>query len=145
MIAPRFSPGIIGSGGGGASARMYRLKSVEADYVTCRTYTWNSTTSLYEDGDTDVYIAKEFKLRNSIAFEVIEGQRYDYSYFPSGYALNVVRNAHINGVFIETCMVTPEWLADDLIFALGCNSGVRVGNSEIPLIMLDDGRAWARI
>lgn len=145
MIAPRFSPGIIGAGGGGASARMYRLKSVQADYVTCRTYTWNSTTSLYEDGDTDVYIAKQFKLRNSIAFEIIEGQRYDYSYFVGPDTLNVVRNALISGDLVETCMVTPEWLANDLIFALGCNSGVRVGNSEIPLIMLDDGRAWARI
>jgi hypothetical protein len=53
--------------------QMYRLKSVQGDYITCRT--WDGTT----EGGSDVYLAKPHKLRNSITSQTIDGVTVDYT------------------------------------------------------------------
>jgi hypothetical protein len=131
------------------ASEMYRLKSVQADYLVCRT--WDGTT----EGDTDVYIAKEPKLRHSITSETIAGTTYYYTYpgtgagevdgdgaYLSRYRLAYSDSGHTS--LVETCVVTPEWLPNDILFADLCtHSGVEVSGDELTLVMKHP-RFWAR-
>jgi hypothetical protein len=112
----------------------YRLKSVQGDYVTCRT--WDGTT----EGGTDVYIAKPMKLRNSITSATIDGVSVTYSY-----TTTVARTATISSVD-EDQVIVPRYLADDLIYAISADY-TSVSVSGTPLTKIDinaDGRAWAK-
>jgi len=118
------------SGGGVA---MYRLKSVQGDYLTCRT--WDGTT----EGGTDVFIAKNYKLRNSITSQVIDGVTVNYTY-----TTTVERDATI-GANTETQIIVPRYLSDDLIFAIYSETtGVEKDDDELTLLDINaDARAWA--
>ncbi len=140
-------------GAAGASAGMYRLKSVQGDYVTCRT--WDGTV----EGTADVYIAMQAKIRHSILQETIEGVTYFYTYpvvgvgalATDGTFLSRFRVAHTGsatGPVFETCVVTPEWLPDDVIWAVAATTGVYRTPGPPPtdpvgLLMAYDGREWA--
>jgi len=136
----------IGPGGGGASVAMYRLKSVQDDHLTCRS--WDGTT----EGTSDIFVAKVHKLRHSITTETIETVVYLYTY-ETGPAntptiSNKVRLAKVGATEIERTIVTPEWLVNDLIYAVAANTGVfRTPGppkaDPVSLLMLGDGRAWA--
>ena len=97
---------------------------------------WDGTS----DGPSDIYVAKVHKLRHSITSEVIEGVTYAYTYETGPDSLNKYRVAKVSGVEVERCVVTPEWIVNDLIYAIGCNTYVSTAGS---LLMLGDGRAWA--
>ena len=117
----------------------YRLKSVGGDYLTCRT--WDGAT----EGGADVYVAKVHKLRHSITAEIIESIHYNYTYGTWVNTRNLIRKCNLDDTtFVEDCLVTPEWIVDDLIFAITCDfTGVTVGGSQLTLLMLGDGRSWA--
>jgi hypothetical protein len=119
---------------GGAGVHCYRLKSVSDNYLTCRS--WDGSN----DGTTDIYIAKVHKLRNSITQEVIEGVTYDYTYATGPDSLNKYRISKVSGVEVERHVVTPEWIVNDLIYAIDATTHVTTATS---LLMLGDGRAWA--
>jgi hypothetical protein len=112
---------------------MYRLKSIQSEYLTCRT--WNGTT----EGGTDIYVAKNHKLRCSIASAVIDGVTVTYTY---PLADNVSRTATITTTS-EDQVIVPRYLVNDLIFAVESSSGTGVsGKTLIDLNV--DGRAWAK-
>lgn len=117
-----------------AGVSQYRIKSVQGDYCTCRT--WNGTT----EGGSDVYIAKPYKLRTSITGATIDGVSVSYSY-----ASSVERTATISGSG-ENQVVVPRYLANDLIFAASSDhTSVSVSGTELTLIDINaDGRAWAK-
>ena len=124
------------SGGGGAAVTRYRLKGIEADRLAC--VTWDGTT----EGTTTVYLAKPFKLREAVTTETIEGVRYNYTYTTGPDSLNKYRIAKIQGqtAEYERCVVTPEWLLNDEIFAISGSTGI----SNTTLMDLNlDARAWA--
>jgi hypothetical protein len=118
-----------------ARVQQYRLKSVQGDYLTCRT--WDGST----EGGTDVFIAKNYKLRNSITSQVIDGVTVDYTY-----TTTVERVAEI-ATAEETQVVVPRYLANDLIYAIASNATGVEDAEENPITLIDinaDGRAWAK-
>lgn len=117
---------------GGVS--QYRVKSVQGDYCTCRT--WDGTT----EGSTDVYVAKPYKLRNSITSATIDGVSVSYSYTST-----VARTATISSTD-EDQVIVPRYLSNDLIYAVTSNyTGVSVSGTPLTLIDINaDGRAWAK-
>lgn len=117
---------------GGVS--QYRIKSVQGDYYTCRT--WDGTT----EGGSDVYVAKPYKLRNSITSESIDGVTVSYSY-----ASTVARTATISSVD-EDQVIVPRYLSNDIIYVATSNyTGVSVSGTALTLIDMNcDGRAWAK-
>ena len=112
----------------------YRIKSVQGDYCTCRT--WDGTT----EGSTDVYVAKPYKLRNSITSATIDGVSVSYSYTST-----VARTATISSTD-EDQVIVPRYLSNDLIYAVTSNyTGVSVSGTPLTLIDINaDGRAWAK-
>ena len=135
MKQPFQSPQIILtnlSGGGGVNP--YRLKAMFNDYLVCRS--WDGLG----DGPTDIYIAKPYKLRNSITQETIAGTTYTYTYGAGPDSLNRIRTTRIGSTVIENCLVTPEWLLNDLIYGIGA---VTLVAGAPTVLMLNDGRAWA--
>ena len=131
-----------GAPGGAASpVERFRLKSVQGDYITCRT--WDGTT----EGGSDVKIAKPPKLRRSIASESIEGTTVSYSYASRTNNLDGKRDASAGGVTI-TEIVMPVYIVNDEIFAAKPLRGTDVVVSSVELEYLDinvDGRAWGMV
>lgn len=133
----KFPAGTVTNDGGGvvsisavAPVQMLRLKSIQADYLTCRT--WDGTT----EGSTDILVAKSYKLRNSIVSAVIDGVTVTYAYPDT-----VTRTATISGSN-ETQVIVPRYLVNDLI--LGMTVGY-TGVTAVTVIDLNlDGRAWSR-
>lgn len=129
-----------GSGGAPAGAVRYRLKSVQANYVTCRT--WDGTN----EGSTDVYIAKPARLRESVTSEVIFGTTYNMTYAngPGGDTNNRYRTAtNASDSTTESQLVLPVWLANEEIFAFSAQTGVTTaGGAAVSLLMLAEGRMW---
>lgn len=133
----KFPAGTVTDDGGGvvtiaavAPVQMLRLKSIQADYLTCRT--WDGTT----EGSTDILVAKSYKLRNAIVSAVIDGVTVTYAYPDT-----VTRTATISGSN-ETQVIVPRYLVNDLI--LGMTVGY-TGVTSVTIIDLNlDGRAWSR-
>ena len=121
----------MGSGVAGINlTSMMRVKSIQADFITCRT--WDGST----EGSTDIYVAKSFKLRNSITSAVIDGVTVTYTYPDT-----VTRTATIAGSD-ETQVIVPRFLVNDLLLAMIAGY---TGVSSVTLIDLNlDGRAWSR-
>lgn len=115
---------------------MYKLKSIQGDYLTCRT--WDGTN----EGATDVYIAKPSKLRTSLAGEVIDGVNVTYAYD----ANFVIRAASAAGYFSEIHYVTPRYNINNLIYAITVTTAVLRAGVEVGKLDLNvDARAWARL
>lgn len=126
---------------------MYRIKSVEDDYLVCRT--WNGTS----EGGSDVNVAKQYKLRTSISSENIFGTSHTYTYSNYASVTNVdgsggsgsgnrVRHDD-DGSTTEDQMVIPIWNLNDIIFAAAATTGVTVGGNDVGLIQQSDSRQWA--
>lgn len=127
LLLPPAQPG--GSGG----QFLFRLKSVAANHLVCRT--WDGTT----EGTADVLVAKSFLLRNSIVSRTIDALTISYTY-----ATTTEREAD-DGSNTETQVVVPHFVVNDLIYASFATTLVTV--ADVPLTLMDnnrDGRAWAR-
>lgn len=137
VIVPRRS----GGGGGGISKlKRYRLKSVQGDYLTCRT--WDGTT----EGSTEVLIAKEYKHRNSLTAENIGGSAVTYTYAadPSDTTgMNVIRTTHL-GFTTERAHIIPFWVLNEELNAIPADTGVLDADSNLITLRID-GRScqWA--
>ena len=128
---------------GTASVAMFLLKSVQGDYLTCRT--WDGVN----EGSTDVYIAKDPRLRNSVTSEVLDGVTVSYSYTSTTIR---VASWTIDSVADEEIQhVVPHYLPDtdpeagEVIFAVQtAHTGVTVGEVELIWLEMSNGKAWAR-
>lgn len=136
-----------GGGGTTTSAQLYKITNVKREYLVCRT--WDGTT----DGTTDIYIAKPFKLRETLTGETIDNIAVAYSYSSSGFDTYLIRTARatISGqVTSEKQIVVPRYLVGDKIYAMPCSAAVITASDglsigTITLIDINvDGRAWAR-
>lgn len=116
----------------GTNVKLYKYKSMSGDYLTCRT--WDGTT----EGDTDIYIAKPYKLRRSIASETIDGTLVSYTY-----ASDSERTA-TDGTNSETQKIVPRYLVDDLVWGITATTAVTKDNASLTILDMNiDGRAWA--
>ena len=132
---------LLGSGGGTPiSVSMYRIKSFQGDYMTCRS--WNGSS----EGATDIYIAKPVKLRNSATAATIDGGAVTYSYDSS--TLQRVAASATYGSEIH--YIVPRYNVNDVIHAVDSATGVSFTVSSVVTVVskIDlnvDGRVWARI
>lgn len=113
---------------------MYKLKSIQGDYLTC--LTWDGGTA----GTEDVYIAKNYKLRNSISSATINGELITYSYGQD----HVTRTAVDTNGHEETQTVIPYYLVGDIIIAANVAPSMLAADlSQILWQDLNvDARAW---
>lgn len=119
----------------------FRVKSVQGDYMTCRT--WDGTT----EGGSDIYVAKPPKLRHSVTSESIEGTTVSYTYGSRSNNEDGYRTATAGGVDI-TEIVMPVYIDNDEIFAVKPDNGTDVTVSSVELVYLDlnvDGRCWGQV
>lgn len=146
----------------GVSVGLYRLKSVQADYITCKAWDGTEDGKVTSDASADVYIAKNPEIRETLGqtgtpTETIEGVAYYYTYADisaSGSGqntpptkLNRYRFAKlVDGTLIETCAVTPEWLLNQPILAIPATTGVfrTPATEEDPVtLQMIHSRHWA--
>lgn len=111
-----------------SGAKMYRLKSVQDDYVTARS--WDGSA----EGDTDILIAKEYKIQCSLEGETIFGTAHTYTY-DDGPDVNNVLRTNDDGTNDETEIVVPPWVVDEVIFAIPATTDV-LGPDDVPLKLL---------
>ena len=152
-------------GGGGRLQGPFLLHSVQGDYVTAKL--WDGTTAGLATvaAGPDVYLAKPYRIRHSILQETLEGVVYYYTYpgdgviganaggvgafGTDGICLSRLRHAYSNAArttLIETTVVTPEWIAGDLLWAQTAVTGVLAEksppNHQLTLLMPHE-RNWA--
>lgn len=136
------------SGGG---ATRYRVKSVEDDYTTCRT--WDGST----EGASDVLIAKPPELRHSLTSQTIKndlGNNQSVTY--SGFGIvggKCTRTAAASGYANQGEIVLPQYIlagttADAEIWAdepVG-GTGVTVSGNELTWMDTNRaGRKWCQV
>lgn len=135
----------IESRGGSAAATggtQYHLKTVQSDYITCRT--WDGSS----DGATDIHIAKPYKWRNSIASDLLQGITHTYTYTSNVDGLGVDNVSRINSwsSTSETEMMFPVWVFNEIIHAVPMNhTGVTVSGKELKLLMVSSPRQWGKV
>lgn len=130
--------------GSSVSISLFKLKSVEDDYLVCRE--WDGSS----EGTTDVYIAKHPELRCSLAEEEVYGVTHEYSYALDGEDpddLNVIRTAD-DGSDTEDQRVVPPWKLDEFIYAIECDTlltvTIEAASVQIEWLMMHT-RHWAQI
>jgi len=130
-FAGRFPVRAPVGGSGGAGSSPFRLKSIQNDYLTCRT--WDGTT----DGSTDVYVAKPFLLRHALA---------NYSTISSFTTVNSQQATviAIADSVTYTWRVVLPYAVNDVIWAHRTTLGDVTVSSQ-PVIWEDDAkcRIWA--
>lgn len=122
--------------GGSSGPRLYRIKSVERNFLVCRT--WDGTS----EGATDAFIQRNWKLTWAVASETIRGVLWNYAYDNADYQHRTATGS--NGV-VEEQYVTPDYLVNDLIYA-STATALFLNNASVPITLKDDnddGRAWA--
>lgn len=112
------------------------INAVYGDYILC-----NPKVGTITDTLTDIYVAKNPKLRTSITVETLDGTAHTYTY--TGY---IQRNAVFSGT-TETQYVVPRYLTSppDEIFAeyVETNVTTTLGDSIHWMDSNVDARAWA--
>jgi hypothetical protein len=128
------------SGGGGrVELALYRFKSMEDDWLVCRT--WDGKN----EGSKDVLIAKPTKLQFSIESETIDGVEVDYSAYDTEKQMRHASSGVDPNKTEEDQVIVPRYLMDDLIYVMPARTLV-LDADEKDLGLLDmnvDGRAWA--
>lgn len=122
----------------GSEIQQFKLKSVQGDYITCRS--WNGTS----EGSSDVFIAKPFRLRRDpFDQQTIVFPTYTASY---SYTNNTQRTETISGVNEEQVVIPVFNPNFDIIYAIDCD-GLNISTvDDEPISLIDlnlDGRAWA--
>jgi len=132
-------PGRLGGGSGSGEVQMLRLKSVQDDYLTCRS--WDGTT----EGGTDIFVAKAYKNRCSLTSESVYGVAHNYTYANGPDSMNRKRDDSAFGYGVETQRIIPPWCLNDVIFAIKVKkSGVQKDGTELTLLDIHL-RPWARV
>lgn len=134
---------ILPGKGGGSTLKHYRVKSIEGDFLTCRT--WDGTT----EGTEDIYIARDPELRRSL----FEGQSIAYSSDGDSftatytYSSNTKRTKTV-GATAETQVIIPYYKTDfTVILAAESANGTGVTDpNEEPIRLVEiTQRAWAKL
>jgi hypothetical protein len=122
----------------------FMLKSIQKDYLTCRSLVISSGGT-YTEGSVDVFIAKMPELRGTIADmdRVIDGVTVTYDTFAA--TTYVTRNANWSGS-IQKENITPRYLVDDCIIeAKLVVNGTGVWKDGVELVLQEDSpRHWTR-
>lgn len=150
------------SGGGTAvSVRMLKLHQVESDYLVC--HSWDGET----EGETPIYVAKQYKHRNSLESEDVYGDTHSYTYAEDtdepepeeedDHRLNVIRTVD-DGTDTEDQRIVPPWLRGDIIYAISARTGAVVPAEDldpeaeeddpdtvINFLHMGEARQWARV
>ncbi len=161
ILQPKRVPG--GSPATSITVKRLSFKQSLGDYFLA---TELSTGTVYQ-------VAKPYKLRNSIGFEIIYGSRINFSYphNPAGGGLSADTLAYLyrkavlstDNTRTENQGIVPQYLpattapvhAADVLYAVQMSSGTGVvsdpldvlSNPGTPIVWLDlnvDGRAWTR-
>jgi hypothetical protein len=144
QIVSRTTKGMVVRGavssGQSISVGRYRVKEEHGDYLTC--HDWDGTT----EGTSDVYVAKEWKTRHSLASEVVAGTTYSYTYVLwSPFTLGESVRTATDGSVTESEVIRPPWAPDEEILAISCLTGVLDPNGdEIMLHIISRTAIWAR-
>ena len=122
-------------GAGGSSVAMYRLKSVQGDYITVRT--WDNTI----EGDVDILVARPPEIRKP-ASESVDGVLVSYTYVSD---IQRTASKTVDSVTTtETQIINPRLNGNDLIFPVQVkNTGVFVSGVELDKIFFSN-RAWTK-
>jgi hypothetical protein len=119
----------------GSQLKMYRLKSVQGDYITCRE--WDGTS----EGTEDVSIAKHPEIRKP-STATLRGTAFTYTY-ADDQTRTSRRNSDNNTI---TEWVIPPLEVNDLIFAADVDhTGVNGPDSTELKRIFFSPRAWARV
>lgn len=136
---------ILPGEGGGGKAKNYRVKSIAADYLVCRT--WGGTNNTADDGETDIYIARDPELRKtryngrSINFSS-DGDAFTASYT---YSSNTKRTKTVNGT-AEVQAIVPYYKTDEtVITAIEAVTEVDDATGKKIKLLEVTQRAWAKI
>lgn len=133
----------------GACVARFRVKSVQDDYITCRT--WDGTT----EGTTDVKVAKPYTLRKTPLHGktlTINGNVLAFNY--TGVSTRIVTK----GTATQTQIIVPGYIATGTgyggheiwaVIGIGRGTGVVLnpGANEERIVWQDlnlDGRYWAK-
>jgi hypothetical protein len=128
---------LVVAGGGGAEIKRYRVKSVAANYLVCRT--WDGAA----EGGADVKVAKPPELRH-VASEVVEGVTISYTYQSRANNLDGQRLAGAAGFATQTEIVIPVWRVNSEIWAMKPAGGT--GVTEAAWLDLNvAGRMWCQV
>lgn len=126
------------SGGSGFTISTYHYKSMESEFIICRT--WDGSN----EGSSDIYIGKPPELWFSVDSETIRGDDITYDNYDFD---NQTRRAQTTTGAPETQRVTRPYIEDDIIWAAPALSFVDPDdvpdNKEVTLIDLNRaGRTW---
>lgn len=126
-------------------AKHYRLKEILPDYLRCRT--WGGTNEIADDGETDIYIARDPELRRTrydgrtIAFSS-DGDAFTAVY---AYTSNTKRTKTVTGT-AEVQVIVPYYKVDETVIT-AIEAVTKVENpdgAKIGLLEITQ-RAWAKI
>jgi hypothetical protein len=124
----KFPAGTVTDDGGGvvtiaavAPVQMLRLKSIQADYLTCRT--WDGTT----EGSTDILVAKSYKLSTAPWTFFIHEMLHDLGLQGHSPKEPWVYGVLLNGNGLSSSMNTwdelvVDWLAADEVYCVDKNN-----------------------
>lgn len=144
---------IISTGAGsGLGLQAFRLKYVGIDVLVCKA--WDGAN----EGPTVTYVARNPKLRCSIASEILDGGEWDYTYdisWESRLANNHASQINPALWVSETQTIVPRYIADqdagkgDIIWAVPMPAAtlqLALANDPVTVTYLDlnvDARSWA--
>lgn len=130
-----------GSAGDSSSGtERFRLKSVQANYLTCRP--WDGATELA----IDVLIAKPYMLRESLPSPRTEGGTAYTLTYTAGIDSNNRKRLKTTGGITETQLVAPVWVVNDEIYSIEADTGVVDGSGKpITRLMGFEARQWTTI
>lgn len=128
-----------GGGGSGGDLQMWHLKSVQDDYVTCRS--WDGSS----EGSVDTYLAKEWKIRTSLAGETVLGIAHTYTYGTGPDSNNKYRT-NSDGTNSEQELIIPPWSIDEVVFSVsGSTDVVDGGSNPVTLLMVGRSAEWGKV
>jgi hypothetical protein len=129
-----------GDAGSSIGTERFRLKSVQANYLTCRP--WDGATELA----IDVLIAKPYQLREALPSPRTEaGTAYTLTY-TTGIDSNNRKRIKTAGSLAETQLVAPVWVVNDEIYSIESDTGVVDGSGKpITRLMVCEARQWTTI
>lgn len=117
---------------GAQESRRFRVKSIAGDYLVCRT--WNGE----KEGDTDVKVAKRWRLRRTPFDGLTDAAGRSYAYTSD------VERVVTQGGLTETQVVVPAYEVDEEIEARSAPTG-GTGVTDAPKwLEHGEGRAWAK-
>lgn len=139
---------ILPGKGGGSTDKHYRVKSIEGDFLTCRTFGGDMHDTTL-DGTEDIYIARDPELRRStyegktLAFSS-DGDSFSASYT---YTSNTKRTKTVGGV-AEVQVITPYYKTDFTVInaaASANKSGVTDPEGNDIYLVETTQRAWSKL